>query len=114
MAKFMFLHRGGCDDGPKPSPEQMQQAMQAWMEWMEGGLKAGWLLDPGAGLKGAGKVLQPDGAVTDGPFVESKELVGGYCLVEAADLDAAVELAKAMPQSGGRIEVRELISPPAE
>ena len=114
MAKFMFLHRGGCEDAPEKSPEQMQQAMQAWGEWMEGGMKAGWLLDPGDGLKPDGKVLHPDRTVTDGPFAESKELVGGYCMVQAEDLTAAVELAKAMPGSGGLIEVRELAGHAAE
>ncbi len=108
MAKFMFLHRGGCDGGADMSPEQMQQAMQAMGNWMEDGMKVGWLLDPGDGLKSEGQVVHADQTVTDGPFAESKELVGGYCMVEAPDLAAAVELAKAMPQSGGAIEVREL------
>ena len=102
----MFLHRGGGECIPERSPEEMQQAMQAMGQWMENGLKAGWLLDVGDGLKPDGKVVQGT-TVTDGPFAESKELVGGYCMVEAESLDAAVELAKAMP-SGGKIEVREL------
>ena len=108
MAKFMFLYRGGNECAAEKSPEQMQQAMQAWGEWIEGGMKAGWLLDPGDGLKPEGKVIHPDLTVTDGPFAESKELVGGYCMVEAADLTAAVELAQSMPESGGMVEVREL------
>lgn len=107
MAKFMFMHRGGNDCATERSPEEMQQAMQAWGEWMESGMKAGWLLDPGDGLKSEVRIVHPDHTVTDGPFAESKELVGGYCMVEAADLAAAVELAKAMP-AGGMIEVREL------
>ena len=47
-------------------------------------------------------------SVTDGPFAESKELVGGYCMCEADSLDAATELARSMPETGGAIEVREL------
>ena len=108
MAKFMFLHRGGEKCIVERSPEEMQQAMQAMGQWMEDGFKAGWLLDTGDGLKRDGKVVHPDNTVTDGPFAESKELVGGYCMVEAADLAGAVELAKSMPQTGGAIEVREL------
>jgi len=108
MAKFMFLYRGGNECAAEKSPEQMQQAMQAWGKWMEDGMKSGWLLDVGDGLKPEGQVVHPDNTVTDGPFAESKELVGGYCMVEAADLMAAVGLAKAMPQGGGAIEVREL------
>jgi hypothetical protein len=108
MAKFMFLYRGGCDGAAEMSPEEMQQGMQAWGEWVEGGKKGGWLLDPGDGLKSGGRVLHPDRTVTDGPFAESKELVGGYCMVKAGDLAAAVELAKSMPMSFGTVEVREL------
>ena len=108
MAKFMFLYRGPCEEPAERSPEEMQQAMQAMGEWMEEGTRDGWLLDPGDGLHSDGRVIQPDGTVTDGPFAESKELVGGYCMVEAADLAAATELAKAMPQSGGVLEVRQL------
>ncbi len=109
MAKFMFLQRGGCEKRPEMSPEQMQQEMQTWMNWIQGGTEAGWILDPGSPL-GAGAVVKPDLTVIDGPFAESKELVGGYMMVEASDLAAAVEIVKGSPmvKSGSTIEVREL------
>jgi hypothetical protein len=57
--------------------------------------------------------VRPDGAggftVTDGPFVESKEALGGYYLVEAADLDEAIELAKQVPVLNGGLEVRPIM-----
>lgn len=111
MAKFMFLQRGGCEDRPQMSPEQMESAMKSWMEWVKSGTEQGWLLDPGSRLMG-GAVVQPDLNVMDGPFAESKELVGGYTIVEATDLEAACELAKkTMKMTGaGRIEVREIAS----
>ena len=110
MAKFMFLQRGGCENRPEMTPEQMQQEMQMWMDWIQGGIEAGWMLDGGDGLKPGGAVVNADLSVTDGPFAESKELVGGYSMVEASDLAAAIELAKGspMPKSGGTVEVREL------
>ncbi|MEM9553526.1 MAG: YciI family protein [Acidobacteriota bacterium] len=108
MAKFMFLHRGECGGSAERSPEEMQTAMQAMQAWMERGQSEGWLLDAGDGLKPEGRVVRGD-TVTDGPFAESKELVGGYCMVEAADLPAAAELARSMPLSGDTIEVRELM-----
>lgn len=109
MKKFMFLQRGGCDDAPKMTPEQMEVGMKAWMDWMKGGKEEGWLLDPGSPLSAAGAVVQPDLTVIDGPFAESKELVGGYTIVEAADMDAACDLAKQTMKlaGGGKIEVRE-------
>ena len=52
-----------------------------------------------------------DGAftVTDGPFVETKEALGGYYLVEARDLDEAIAMAKAIPAPGGGVEVRPVM-----
>ena len=110
MAKFMFLQRGGCEDRQEMTPEQMEAGMKAWMDWVKSGTDEGWLLDPGGPLSGAGAVVQPDLTVIDGPFTESKELVGGYTIVEASDLAAACELAKQTIQlaGAGKIEVREL------
>jgi hypothetical protein len=57
--------------------------------------------------------VRPDGAdgftVTDGPFVETKEALGGYYLVEAADLDEAIALAKQIPVASGGLEVRPIM-----
>jgi hypothetical protein len=57
--------------------------------------------------------VRPDGAggftVTDGPFVETKEALGGYYLVEAADLDEAIALAKQVPVVVGALEVRPIM-----
>jgi hypothetical protein len=91
------------------TPEEMQTGMKAWMEWVKSGTDAGWLLDPGSPLSGTGAVVQPDLTVIDGPFAESKELVGGYTIVDAPDLAAACELAKqTITLAGaGKIEVRE-------
>jgi hypothetical protein len=57
--------------------------------------------------------LRPDGAggftITDGPFVETKEALGGYYLIEAPDLDAAIEMAKQVPVFEGGLEVRPIM-----
>ena len=106
----MFVYRDG-ENTPDLSPEEMQQAMQVWMDWIKNGMEAGWLLDGGDALKPDGRMVLADNSVTDGPFAESKELVGGYSMVEAADFDAAVELAKDSPMIAvhkGTIEIREL------
>ncbi|WP_067900746.1 YciI family protein [Nocardia vaccinii] len=58
--------------------------------------------------------IRPDGAggftVTDGPFAETKEQLGGYYLIEADDLDAALEIAKQVPMAEGGVEVRPLLT----
>ncbi len=47
--------------------------------------------------------------LTDGPFLEAKETVGGFCTVEVPDLDAAIEVAKAWPARSHRIEIRPIV-----
>jgi hypothetical protein len=88
----------------------MQDRMKACMEWMKSGKDDEWLLDPGAPLTGNSAVVQSDLTVMDGPFAESKELVGGYTIVKDPDLEAACELAKRTIQmaDAGKIEVREI------
>lgn len=109
MADFMFLFRGGNTQTQR-SPEEMQKHMQQWMVWIEklrtaGTFKAG---DP---LEGGGKMVSGSRKlVTDGPFAESKEVVGGYLLVSAKSLDDAVEISKECPifAHGGSVEVRPI------
>ncbi len=110
MPRYMFVYRGGHEAMEHASPEQMQQVTQAWMDWIQGGVEAGWMLDGGDGLKPGGAIVNPDLSVTDGPLVESRELVGGYSMVQAPDLTAAVELARGSPapKSGCTVEVRQL------
>ncbi len=112
MAKFIFLQRGGCDNRPQMTPEEQEAAMKSCMEWMQNGQDEGWLLDPGSPLSGNGAVVQSDMTVMDGPFAESKEIVGGYTIVEAPDLATACELAKRTIQmaGAGKIEVREIMN----
>jgi hypothetical protein len=97
-----------------PSPEVVEQVMQAYTAYTQ------MLKDRGAYL--GGEALQPnptattvrvqDGKpiVTDGPFVEAKEALGGFYLIEARDLDEALELAAACPGAQfGAIEVRPIM-----
>jgi len=109
MDRFMFLQRGGCGDRPEMTPEQMEAGMKAWIDWVKNGTQEGWLVDPGSPLSKTGVIVKPDMSVTDGPFAESKELVGGYTIVEAPDMAAACELAKQTIKlaGGGKIEVRK-------
>lgn len=110
MAKFLFVYRSPADAemGEAPSPEQMQQIMTAWHGWFAKVGEA--LVDGGDGLMPMGKQVRASGVVTDGPFIEAKEMVGGYSIVAAEDIDAAVELAKSCPifDADGWVEVRQL------
>jgi hypothetical protein len=106
MANYLFLYRGGNRDAL--TPEEMQQMMQKWQVWLAEGLQKGWLHDRGNGLEKEGRVVNAKKVVTDGPFVETKEIVGGFSIVKADSIEAAAELAKGCPilLSGGTVEVR--------
>ena len=111
MAKYMFVYRGGHEGYDQTSPEEMQKVMQLWMDWIQKGSEAGWIVDGGDGLTPEGAIVNADGSITDGPYAESKELVGGYSMVNAASLAEAVEIAKLCPiaNTGGTVEVREIM-----
>src|SRR5258708_29102368 len=106
--EFLYVFRGGADPATM-TPEQMQQNMGAWMSWM-GGVREKGIFKAGSPLTDEGKVLSgaAGATVTDGPFAEAKEMVGGYLLVTTADLAEAAELAKGCPiyAGGGTVEVR--------
>jgi len=110
MSEYVFLYRG-ADRGA--SPEMMQQRMQKWMAWMKELGEKGHLKDRGHPLERVGKLVRgKKKAVTDGPFAEAKDAIGGYTLIEASDLDQAVELSKGCPileTEDGVVEVRPIM-----
>jgi hypothetical protein len=112
MAKFMYLFRSNPTAAYQSlSPEQMQQLMKKWMDWKESLEKNG--AQAGERLDQTGKVVRGKAkAVTDGPYVEVKDFIQGYMLVEAKDMDQAVELAKGCPilESDGTVEIRPFVS----
>jgi hypothetical protein len=107
--RYLFLYRSSPDQQQeRPSPAQMQEMYAVWNAWKEK-FKAN-ILDMGDKLKPGGKVVTASG-VTDGPFVEAKEIVGGYMIVAADSYERALEVAKEMPGMtlpGTRIEIREM------
>jgi len=110
MGEFVFLYRGGAEPGR--SPESAQQMMQKWMAWLKQLGENGHIKDQGQPLERAGKLVKGKRkTVTDGPFAEAKDIVGGYTLIEARDLDQAVELSKGCPifEADGAVEVRPVM-----
>ena len=108
MSDFTLLYRG-LDTSA--SPEQMQQTMQKWRSWFKELDERGHLKDIGLPLEYAGKVVKgTQKAVTDGPFAEAKDVVGGFTLIQARDLEQAVEISKSCPilEVGGSVEVRPI------
>ena len=108
MNEFVFLYRGG--ERPE-SPELGQQVLQKWMAWFKSLTEQGHLVDRGQPLERSGKVVGAGRTVTDGPFAEVKDVVGGYTLIKARDVSQAAELARGCPilDRGGRVEVRPVM-----
>jgi hypothetical protein len=113
MEKFMYIFRDRFSEQElaQLSPEEIQADMQRWMEWIgslgqQGKLVAAEQLHPqGKTVAGASKVI------IDGPFPEGKEIVGGYLVVQAADMNEAIELSKSCPIfiNDGSVEIRQLV-----
>lgn len=106
--KYLFIQRSVPGKQAPPSPAQMQEMYAVFSAWKEK-FQAN-ILDMGGKLKPGGKIVTASG-VTDGPFIESKEIVGGYMLVTAESYDHAIEVAKECPgvlSPGSSVEVREI------
>ena len=107
----MYLFRGGDNHAHNATETEVAaQNMQKWVQWMESLGQKGILV--------GGEPLQPTGkqvngskkTIIDGPFVEAKELVGGYLIVNAKDINDAVEISKGCPifNFDGNVEIREV------
>jgi hypothetical protein len=108
MSDFAFLYRGRDTNA---SPEQMQKRMEKWRAWFKQLGEQGHLKDIGHPLENSGKVVKgKQKSVTDGPFTEAKDVVGGFTLIQARDLEQAAALSKDCPilEIGGSVEVRPI------
>jgi len=108
VSEFTYLFRGR---DMNQSREQQQKTMEQWSVWFKELSTKGHLKEPGHPLVGTGKVVSgKKKTVSDGPFAEAKDIIGGYIVVEAKDLSHAAELAKGCPifEVGGSVEIREI------
>lgn len=107
--KFALLYRKSTDPSAQPSPADMQAGYVQWKNWMSKYSKE--ILEqspPRSGPKPGGAVaVCRRGAVTDGPYAEGKEIVGGWSFIEAESLSNAIEIAKEVPMFDS-VEIIEL------
>ena len=108
MQQYLLLLRDEPGTFIRYSPEEMREIMQRYRDWraaLPGQITGGHKLKDGEGRTLRKNAGQP--AVTDGPFVESKEVLAGFFIVEADSYEQAVKLAKTCPHLDyGSIEVR--------
>ena len=107
MSQFMLLLYDDPSGWGKLSPEEMQKAIEKYMAWRQKSVDS-------KRLEGdVGKVIRSNGGkprATDGPYTESKEILGGFYTIEAANYDEAVQKAMTHPhlEYGGTVEVRKV------
>ena len=110
MDEFILIFRHE-DGGKIASPEQMQIWMKQTMDWI-GGIAAQNKFSGGNGLPfDDSRVVHHNNLVTNGPFGDIKETIGGYIIVKASSIDEAVEFAKGSPVlqgNGNTVEVRRI------
>lgn len=114
MSEYIFLYRNTNEAHREAmgSPEKAQQSMKKWRAWMGELEKKGHLKNLGQPLERVGRVVGGrKRTVTDGPYAETKDVIGGYTVVEAKDLDQAALLASGCPvlEGGGSVEVRPVM-----
>jgi hypothetical protein len=115
MPQYMLLIYGPTQDDR--SPEELEAEMPKWFAYTQALQDAGVMVagDALQGTEAATTVRVRDGEtlITDGPFAETKELLGGYYLIDVPDLDKALEWAAKIPIVGrGSVEVRPLMEIP--
>jgi hypothetical protein len=123
MAKYLLLIYGDESAFDSASAEEWNQMMQAHGAFAQSVVSQGGKILGGEALETTATAtsVRNDAAgaqtVTDGPFVETKEALGGFYLLEAADLDQAIAFAKLCPAPAGGVEVRPIMdtsgAPPA-
>jgi|SRR6185295_7713103 len=109
MEKFMLIFQGGMQGDL--SPEQMQANMGKWMAWIDKLRKTDQYVAGEPLLPGGKLIAGKKKTVTDGPYTEGKELVGGFFIIKAKDFDEAIEICDDYPdyESGGSIQVRQVM-----
>ena len=110
MKDFMLLFRQPSFDYSKASPEEMKALGKKWQDWAGGIAAQGKMVNNGQRLSLEGKVLKPGGIITDGPFVEIREVLGSFIVVKADSLEEATTLAHGCPaiDQGGSVEIRPI------
>jgi hypothetical protein len=113
MPSFMMLLHRPVERRPMADPESVARVTREYMDWADRTRAAGRLKAGSKLTDDAGRILRTESgrvATTDGPFIESKEIVGGYFLITAADYTEACRVAAECPhlKYGSYIEVRQV------
>jgi YCII-related domain len=111
---LLVIHRDLTSKDASPSPQQMQEAIKPFQDWIGGIAAQNKLVAPPKRWDLGGKVVKQDNVVTNGPYAEIKESIGGMFLIRANDYEEAVEIAKGCPilKWGAVVELRMAVPTP--
>lgn len=112
MKEFLFVFRRDVASSTiQVSAEQIQAISKPWQDWIGGIAAQNKLVSRGSRLGSEGKVVRPDNVITDGPYVELKEAIGGHITVRADSMEEAIALAQECPilAQGGNVEIRTIV-----
>ena len=117
MSEYVLLYRTTPEarEQAMGDPEKARESMAKWRAWIDGMTAKGELKSVGLPLHPTGRVVRTrDKTVTDGPYIETKEVVGGFSIIEARDFAHAAEIASGCPilEGGGSVEVRPVLPLP--
>ncbi|MEI6489874.1 MAG: YciI family protein [Bacteroidota bacterium] len=111
MKEFLLLFRSNNSEREQMSPEQMEENMKQWQQWISG-IAQKEQLSGAQPLESEGKVIRGRAKkLTDGPYMEGKEVLGGYVLVKVKSFDEAVKISEDCPileMESGTVEIREI------
>ena len=116
MADFLRLYRGTEPVNAALSPQQKQDYLRHFQDWIISLTKAGKISSCAPLAQGGRTLAGPRSLITEGPYAEAKDLVGGYTVISAENLDEATEIARGCPflVVGGTVEIRPVPSEEAE
>jgi len=112
MKDFLLIFRTDYNVIQQRSEDQAEANMKQWMDWLGDISSKNKLIDRGNRLDNSGRMVKPNDVVTNGPYSDIKESIGGYSLIKADNYEDAVAMAKGCPvlKMGGNVEVREILA----
>lgn len=112
MKEFAMIFRNESVGEIKLTADGMLTVSKDWENWIGGIAGQGKLASHGARLGADGKIVKPGNVVTNGPYAEIKEIIGGLIIVKVDSIEEATEMAKGCPilKFGGNVEIRDVIA----
>jgi len=112
MKDFLLIFRTDYNVIQQRNESEAQANMKQWMDWLGDISSKNKLIDRGNRLDNSGRIVKPNDVVTNGPYSDIKESIGGYSLIKADNYEDAVAMAKGCPvlTTGGNVEVREIVT----